>query len=474
MSECIIHIGMHKTGTSSIQHSLSGLNDARFVYADLGDNPNHTLALYSIFTSRAEPHYIHKEFGRDAKAIAAYEAKARNDLERAVVAAEGRTLLLSGEGLATLSAADIATMRKYFEKRFDRVTVVAYIRAPVEFILSSFQQRLKGGRIEDLFTNIGFYKNRIAKFDDIFGTEQVRLFKYDSTRFQHGCVVRDFCERLGIDLPEERIVRLNGSLTGAAARLLYIYRVFRQGPNAKSMDREILSRLISRLALLGGDKLRLAPDHIHALLEINKADIEWMETRLGESLREDPGESRPGDIRDESDLLTVDADIVAQILARLGDRAPPGIFGRTPEELAILIDGLLDLDPAGKTPPGDRVSTGSKGNAISVLPPLHRGESIMNVRELIQHFQANEPELLEGIPIRKAVALIHGVYKTLNATIAETDEGLVRFEGLGRFRILKLKSEEGDEEIRTRIIFTRAARAVGAPVEAEREQVPPG
>ncbi len=72
MSKCIIHIGMHKTGSTSIQKSLDGFHDQEFFYAHLGNTPNHSLAIFSLFSSHPERHHLHIARGRDSAAIKLY------------------------------------------------------------------------------------------------------------------------------------------------------------------------------------------------------------------------------------------------------------------------------------------------------------------------------------------------------------------------------------------------------------------
>jgi hypothetical protein len=62
------------------------------------------------------------------------------------------------------------------------------------------------------------------KFDDVLGRENVRLWKFDPPSFPNGCVVQDFCTRLGIALPRERVIRVNASISREAVQLLYTYR----------------------------------------------------------------------------------------------------------------------------------------------------------------------------------------------------------------------------------------------------------
>jgi hypothetical protein len=65
-----------------------------------------------------------------------------------------------------------------------------------------------------------------------------------------------------------------------------------------------------------------------------------MEDRLGQSLDEDPGESRLEDISDDADLLTPNPEAVASLRTLLADAAPAGVRGDTPREVAALVEAL--------------------------------------------------------------------------------------------------------------------------------------
>ena len=47
MQEVILHIGVHKTGTSSIQNALHRFDDGGTFYAQLGNN-NHSAVMHAI------------------------------------------------------------------------------------------------------------------------------------------------------------------------------------------------------------------------------------------------------------------------------------------------------------------------------------------------------------------------------------------------------------------------------------------
>jgi len=425
---CIIHIGMHKTGSTSIQHSLDGFSDDRFLYAHLGDNPNHSLAIYSLFADSPERHDLHKAAGRDGSAVQDYIAKVRIDLARAISIAQGRTLLISGEGISTLQQKDLDKLHRYFREHFDELMICGYVRPPAGFISSRFQERVKGGQINRVSPEQEYshYENTFKKFDEIFGRENVQLWKFEPKSFPGECAVRDFCARLNISFPVERVIRANESFSRQAVSLLYTYRRFSLKRGFRGMKGGESQRFVALLGDIQHDKVRFSPDIVRPVLETNRGDIQWMEERLGQSLHEELGAYRPGDVRDEEDLLQPDPEVVGKLLALLGNAAPAGIKGETPEEVAVLVHALREV-------------------------------RISQVGMLIEQIRKTNPKLIEGIPGDKAAALIRKVFTLMNHTLAMTEEGVVKFVGLGQFRVRKIEKElDGKKVTRTQIVFTRS------------------
>jgi hypothetical protein len=182
------------------------------------------------------------------------------------------------------------------------------------------------------------YRLKLGKFDEIFSRERVQVWKFDVRSFPDGCAVRDFCQRLGIDLSSARVVRLNDSLPRQAVSLLYTY--YKLGPKgATAMPGP---KLLKRLTAMGNEPFRISADVIKPILEKHREDITWMEARLGQSLHEEIGDHQAGDVRDESDLLCTDSAVAGKLLALLGDAAPAGVTGKNPEEVAQLVYALRE------------------------------------------------------------------------------------------------------------------------------------
>src|SRR5688572_5656150 len=170
MSRCIIHVGMRKTGTTSIQQSLYRYADGDFVYADINGHPNHGGALYSVFARDPSRLGYHRRSRRSASDIRVYTEQAARGLKRSIEEAAGRTMILSGEVCSYLFARDeLSRLRDYFLGSFGQVDIVAYIRPPAGYITSNFQQRVKdaAGRI-DLQRDYFKYRDNFSKLDDVF------------------------------------------------------------------------------------------------------------------------------------------------------------------------------------------------------------------------------------------------------------------------------------------------------------------
>lgn len=343
MKRCIIHIGAHKTGSTSIQRSLHGFGDGHFLYAGL-DQPNHSLAMQSLFGANPALHHIHLARGRDAAGVAAYTDRARAALEKSIAAAGDRALLISGESISLMAAPSLLRLRDHFLSHCDELSIVGYVRPPGAFMSSSFQQRVKSGSANEVRAGGQYreYRKTFGALDEVFGRENVQLWKFDPQGFPDHCVVRDFCARLGIALPSARIVRVNESMSRQAVSLLYIYRKMSPEYGFRSMRAPEAQKLGRLLAAAGEGKFRFSPDVIRPVLEQHREDIAWMEARLGQSLHEELGEHREGDIREGADLLKPDPSAVSRLLAALGDAAPAGNRGDSPGDVARLVHALRE------------------------------------------------------------------------------------------------------------------------------------
>ena len=143
MKKCILHIGMHKTGSSSIQAYLAKHRKnlgKGMKYANLG-SPNHSGAFIYMFCKRLEdfPHFANRGLSVEEVQfkIERFRANFIRELE-----SDFDTLIFSGEEIVNLNESELNTLKKQLAQFVDEVEIVAYVRPPVSFMSSAFQQRL--------------------------------------------------------------------------------------------------------------------------------------------------------------------------------------------------------------------------------------------------------------------------------------------------------------------------------------------
>lgn len=306
MKSCWIHIGMHKTGTTSVQLNLAEEKDnTDWQYLTLGDRRNMGAALYAMFAS--EPHRYHwfQKRGDTPEQVALARDSLRSQFSKLLSESNAKNSILSGESLTLIDEAGIEELRSFLNPFFDRILVIGYVRPPIGFKISFFQQRLKHSNCKLDFSDFQLqYRRRFDKFDRTFGREQVLLKKFDPQNLYNQCIVADFRHQIGMSLPATTdIKRVNESLCHEACAILYAYRSF--GP-AYGVGPDVLKenkRIIAVLLAMKGRPFSVSPLFVKESLFVERKDIHWMERRLEVSLDESQAFGNFGIDREDQLLL---------------------------------------------------------------------------------------------------------------------------------------------------------------------------
>lgn len=230
--EAIIHPGMPKTGSSSIQATLMALKPEGWFLPDtpLG-NMSGRFALF--FDKNPHEHHSFKARGLTAESVEKerlmhfeiFEKKLRESAEN------GDNALFSAEYASLASKESVEKLAKLFQKYGFETRVIAYVRKPTSFMQSAFQQRLKAN-LRQLKRNGGLwpkYRHCFEKMDQIFGRENVELKLFDSNSLKNGDVCLDFFENIGISIHPDQVVRLNESMSLNACAFLFAQRILGKG-----------------------------------------------------------------------------------------------------------------------------------------------------------------------------------------------------------------------------------------------------
>ncbi len=155
--KCILHIGMHKTGTSSIQQTIAdNFDDLRdqFGVASYRGYANHSwLApafvddLSDIWINTADGFEHPEEIRRRAAAIV-------DDVCQVLEDERPNHFVLSGEAFSRLPEEAVETLQRFLSPFFNQVFVAIYVCNPFRFANSATAQLVKiGATFENLIAN---------------------------------------------------------------------------------------------------------------------------------------------------------------------------------------------------------------------------------------------------------------------------------------------------------------------------------
>lgn len=314
-----LHIGMHKTATTAIQAALSGFSDGTTRYARLL-RPNHTVDLISLFSNRAEQH---RHFRKHGQSVDRALTDRRRKLEKRLAAeldSPERVLVFSGEGLAYLEPDELAALRARLAAHADEIRCLAYLRDPVGFASSAFQQRIRGGhtRFDIPAPN---YRKRFARFLEVFGAGNVDFAPFELTTFRNRCIVTDICDRIGIDADRVEKRQANESLSAETVALLFAWNA--DGLRGTGSPLRLAARklLIQTLSQAFPGKFVLDHDIVQAAMDHD--DCAWIEQVAGFPLRSPAAAENPDAVRGPEDLAARVEAIQPQLRALLDTHGLP-------------------------------------------------------------------------------------------------------------------------------------------------------
>lgn len=287
----ILHLGMPKTGTTSIQSALfrdrEGLLQKGVLYPGFAEN--HTTPLASVFVEN--PHRLQANMlagiqtSRQGQAVA---AKWSARLDEALRMEGWNRLVISAEGLIHLRPEQMEMLRNRLLRHCDRVIVVLCLRNPYHWRVSDVQQRLKNGatidRAIETLARPNLYRRLTRRIEQCFGADNLRLLIFEELKAQPAGLVNGFCDAIGIPrvaAPSPGEDRRNASMSHRACmvldRLNARVPLFLEG--RRNPQRSLtVDRLLRRLP---GSRFTLSSEQAGRLREAVETDRRWIRRRLG-------------------------------------------------------------------------------------------------------------------------------------------------------------------------------------------------
>lgn len=274
--ECLLHIGMCKTGSKSIQAAIASYDDGVWACPDFG-TPFQKQALVTLLAASPEDHMFHSLNGHTRQQALEMREQLRPVVEAKL--SSGRSIILSGEDLSRPSLNDIigAPLHDYLKQRFDRVRGLAYIRSLPGFTLSMFQQHLKRDPLLRIDDALPSYRRNFAQWIQRFDND-LELVRFRRGDLIGGDSVSDFAARCGIG-PLPQLTR-NVAFSAEATAFLYTYRTLRPFENFDDGFGPRIGRVNLEIGSIGRQRLVFAPALSDRLVLENADDIAWMAERL--------------------------------------------------------------------------------------------------------------------------------------------------------------------------------------------------
>lgn len=215
MKKCILHIGVHKTGTSYLQGALCDNKERLYdqgIYVSDVLKPQHgVIARYALPNNDIQ--FFRRRLGETTpEKIRAWRDAVDKELDSITsdINLSDHTLVLSDEQLSVFhKKPDIDSVYDLISSRFDDIDVVVYIRPQHERLVSGYIENIKTGRDTPLnisqFSNAdeapGYlrYDKVIERWSGVFGKENMKVRIYQREKLLGRDIVRDFLEPYGVD-----------------------------------------------------------------------------------------------------------------------------------------------------------------------------------------------------------------------------------------------------------------------------------
>lgn len=282
MKEILIHVGIHKTGSTSLQTSLVNFDDGSSFYPDLSD-PNHSVPFQTMFSHD----HLNDHWTRLGESTADQVNRVGTLFQTAIEKLEDRNrVIFSGENISLLTQIDLRKIKDFFTARFScRFRILMLIRSPIDWISSMIQEEVKHGAILDAEKKYGIYE-RYRNLASVFENE-VEVRDYDSLCAPDGDVVSRFCEIAGIALPQRNKLDINKSLFALPLKLVHLFNRSAIPTYNGNIIYMTKWRFISRLNSIFSGSAPIEKNHFRCFADIN--DFSQMYKTIGQDIQMSPG-----------------------------------------------------------------------------------------------------------------------------------------------------------------------------------------
>ncbi|MCM3308578.1 hypothetical protein [Priestia megaterium] len=297
IKEVILHVGLHKTGTTSIQKTLFSernnkiLEQKGYIYPKIFGE-NHSYPLYSAFCDSPETYYENIKKGYTNSQIQNINSQNLDKLRWELLEKEQSKLIISGEDISRLSVKNLKELKRYINSLSTLpliIKVLIYVRNPINWSVSAIQEKIKGGETYQtafyyMENHLKFhFQKKFKKFLEVFGKEHIEIYPFeDAISYDYGPVghflsILDFHEN---EIDGFNIIRGNESMSLVTGEILSF--INERLPMLKNGKINV-GRSEGDFALLlniRGPKFDIPQNDKIKLLESSQEDAKWFKDKF--------------------------------------------------------------------------------------------------------------------------------------------------------------------------------------------------
>lgn len=176
MKTVLRHVGMHKTGSTSVQASLAGYDDGAVRYASLS-HYNHSKELWAAFSSDRYKTRAFKQRGLTSAEVDELASSSKEAI-RQELSYDRRTIIFSAEDICIMRPRDLQSMCDFIAPECDQIRILFYARDPAGYSSSSFQKMIKVNA-KTAYVPLPKYRERLEKFYNILDEESIFVKRFD-------------------------------------------------------------------------------------------------------------------------------------------------------------------------------------------------------------------------------------------------------------------------------------------------------
>jgi hypothetical protein len=295
INNIFIHIGVHKTGSTSIQEMLGRNREILFKYGFLypvfkarrADLFNHSLPLARMFRKNQE-NYSYNQLSKFTTQSEYDKLHQRYDeqFKEQISQFEGDTLILSGEDISAFTLEELKKFKSYLIQNSSpkvNIQIIMFCRSPLQRFRSNTVARIRGRgsrlihETEKEHYPIGYYKKRFLVFSEVFGKEMIKVIRFEDAIRHPGGPAGALLEAIGAatDLIS-RFKNERHNATSSYEAIAIFSAIHENLPKVNGVPYSFQGKTRKALISLPGQKFALPLSKQRKIWEQAKEDVDWL------------------------------------------------------------------------------------------------------------------------------------------------------------------------------------------------------